>query len=1236
MAITERVLSPVAELREGEGRTALMMFAYSFLAMSAYNVIKPITRSKFISDLGADNLPYVALVSGILIGFLMAGYSWLLSRLPRRWGLPITQLGMAGVLAVFWFLFQTDATWVSVAFYINGLILGVLLISQFWTLANIVYDPRQAKRLFGFIGGGAPLGGIAGSAFATAYATRIGSTNLLIPSTVCMVLSALLVTAIIGRERVDPGAAPAGTAPKKKDEKGVSAAEALHLLRQSKHLQIIALVISFAAVGAAIIDQQLNMAAAAAKGSGATDSITSFLATVQLWTSSIGFIIQVWLTSKIHRYLGIGFALMILPVSLGTTAVIMLLNAALWAPSLARILDQSLRYTVDKTTREILFLPLPSDIKLKAKSFVDVTVDRAAKATGALLLVVLVKPWGLHLNWQQLSYASLAMTVAWIFMALRARRGYLEAFRHSIERRDVRPEEVRLSGADLSTIESLVQELSHPDAERVVYAIDVLESLEKRHLVTPLLLYHESPRVRTRALAALGQVRSDIASRWDPQIRRLLGDPDPGVRSAAVGALGAIQNESTATIVRPLLDDPDPRIRVTAAVALAASDRAEDRARAGTVFSEIIADTSDAARPARRDAAAALRQVRHADLRAMLMPLLYDPAQDVAEQALASVRDLGPVDALFVPALVTLLRNRQLKGPARDVLIGYGEPVVDALAFILADRDEDVWIRRHIPATLARISSQKSVDALIAALGDPDGFLRFKAIAGLQTLRHTDAPLTFHQQPIERATLAEGRRYFTYLSLYHNLFERGGLPADTMLARALTEKMNRSLNRAYLLLEVLYPWRDIAAARWTLEHGDPRSRASASEYLDNLLTGPIRKQIMPALEDLPREEKVRRGNVLLRTRPRDVEESLLQLINDDDEVVAASAIDLVAAQQRWSLAEDIEHVLAHRDARDWFVFEAASWALAERRLSAERRRELWREPLPAAALAARIRALPLFGAVSVDELFRIAGTGRQVRHDPGRVLLQEGLVSPAVHILLDGQVILTRQGEAPSTVTAPAALGLDEALQGLPAAVSARAMDLVVTLAISLDEFRTLLADNTDLVRGLFATLSEGAGPNAGMPVMPTGAAAELAQLADGGLSPLEKALALQRVPIFSRIHAAEMLDLAQITRTVPIAAGSRLFEASAGAALWVVLSGELTLEDDRGNPAGAAHGGDVLGLGTLLTGAPIGRAADGARAGIALRIDREEFFELMEGRPALLQQFFGALFRGIAQRAGV
>jgi hypothetical protein len=87
----QRLLAPLVDVRKEEGLTAFLMFAYSFLAMTAYNAIKPLTRSKFISDLGADNIPYVLLASGFVIGILMTGYAWLMARLPRRWALPITE-----------------------------------------------------------------------------------------------------------------------------------------------------------------------------------------------------------------------------------------------------------------------------------------------------------------------------------------------------------------------------------------------------------------------------------------------------------------------------------------------------------------------------------------------------------------------------------------------------------------------------------------------------------------------------------------------------------------------------------------------------------------------------------------------------------------------------------------------------------------------------------------------------------------------------------------------------------------------------------------------------------------------------------------------------------------------------------------------------------------------------------------------------------------------------------------
>ncbi|HSJ40942.1 MAG TPA: MFS transporter, partial [Xanthobacteraceae bacterium] len=250
-SFTARLLRPVVQLREGESTTALLMFLYSFLAMTSYNIIKPITRSEFISSLGVDNLPYVQFASGVLVGVLMQGYTRLMRNVPRRSIIPVTQSGMALLLVLFWFLFTTiGQDWIAVAFYVLGLILAVLLISQFWTLANDIYDPRQAKRLFGFIGGGSSLGGATGAALTAYLVTTIGARNMLLVSAAIMGVCVAIVMFVLRRE------ATAGTsdAAKTGEDEGTGGREALQLLKSSRHLQVIAMVIAFAAIGAAIIE----------------------------------------------------------------------------------------------------------------------------------------------------------------------------------------------------------------------------------------------------------------------------------------------------------------------------------------------------------------------------------------------------------------------------------------------------------------------------------------------------------------------------------------------------------------------------------------------------------------------------------------------------------------------------------------------------------------------------------------------------------------------------------------------------------------------------------------------------------------------------------------------------------------------------------------------------------------------------------------------------------------------
>ena len=227
-------------------------------------------------------------------------------------------------------------------------------------------------------------------------------------------------------------------------------------------------------------------------------------------------------------------------------------------------------------------------------------------------------------------------------MALRAARATCRRSARAWRRATSQASEVRLNVRRPLDDRNAGAGAGAPRPRRVVYAIDVLESLDKRNLVTPLLLYHESPKVRRRALSALGAVRSDIAQQWIPHIRRMLGDGDAGVRAAAIGALAAISQEDAASLARPLLADPDPRIRATAAVALAGSSRPADVDQAEAALLDLAGDTED--RPRRRAATwrSRIRQIADPRFRRLLMPLLYDPAPEVADEAMESVQAAEP------------------------------------------------------------------------------------------------------------------------------------------------------------------------------------------------------------------------------------------------------------------------------------------------------------------------------------------------------------------------------------------------------------------------------------------------------------------------------------------------------------------------------------------------------------------------------------------------------------------
>src|SRR3990167_5662186 len=180
-------------VRPGEGQKVFLTFLYFFLIITSYYLIKPVSRSLVLGDLGSRVVPYVDLVSAILMGPIVAVFAKLVDRVPKARLVSGSVWGVAGILLVFWRLLAHHIPWLAGAFYVWVNIFSVLVVTLFWLVANDLYRPREAKRLFGFIGSGGILGGIVGSSIAAAGAQVVGSQHLLLCSAGLLVVCWMVV-----------------------------------------------------------------------------------------------------------------------------------------------------------------------------------------------------------------------------------------------------------------------------------------------------------------------------------------------------------------------------------------------------------------------------------------------------------------------------------------------------------------------------------------------------------------------------------------------------------------------------------------------------------------------------------------------------------------------------------------------------------------------------------------------------------------------------------------------------------------------------------------------------------------------------------------------------------------------------------------------------------------------------------------------------------------------------------
>jgi AAA family ATP:ADP antiporter len=902
----------VFDVRQGEHLKTICLTLYLMLVLFAYYIIKPVSRAIFLNKFDIDKLPWLYVLIAGVGGVLAYGYTRIAVRSSLRTAVNFATVFSILILVGFWWLIRLNIGWVVYAFNIWVSLFSISLVAQGWLIAANIFTAREAKRLYSILGVGSVIGAAFGGTFTANMVRVIGVNNLILASAGMVVLSYIPFAIMTAKMKVALKTAKAAG-----EEEKFSFGEIVAALRRHRHLQVIMAIMVLTFVIDVMVEFQFNVQAKQAYHNGA--DLTAFLGNFYgFWLNLFTFVFQFFLTAWIVRRFGVGGTLQIMPVSIALASIAALVSPDVLSTAAARLTEASTRYSFNKTGMELLYLPLPLELRNRTKAFIDVFVDRLSRGIGGMILVLTTSVFALAPRY----VAAIVMffAVVWIVLSIVAKREYIATVRKRIELRRLEFDSSRLRVDDPATLKLLRETALSPNPRQAAFALSLLADMDRGRDMAPLheLAGHASPEVRSAVFEmARKQGSNEFLDRALEEIRTARSDT-PAVRQAVTYALTFAQD--AAELAQRLLEHPNAAVSEQAVEAVASNADA-----AGQVITkEWITAAARDSNPARRRLAAIACRAQTEQGAELLNDLLNDSDAQVVKAAFASAAALKNRE--YVPIIVRRLADPKLRGAAIEALAAYGTKIIGTLADLLDDESVNMSVRRQIPRALRLIPQQRSVNALLANIRHPDLLLRGAVLRALNRLRESAPDLDFGAASISRY-VSEEAEYYYRMSAALAAFRDHRQPHTpaALLVSTLEERLKRSLERMFRLLGLKYPPRQVYAVYLVMNRGAHDDVAAALEFLDNVLDKDLKRIVVPLLEDGDVQQRARD---MYKTDVPDAETAIRELINSGDEWLASCAMATAAQLGLKGLARDIHGICERNDGDLGQVARDAAVALA--------------------------------------------------------------------------------------------------------------------------------------------------------------------------------------------------------------------------------------------------------------------------------------------------------------------
>jgi len=378
----KRLFSKIVDVKPNEVRALWLGFILFSVILAGYYVIRPIRDN--IGATQFENLWWMFTV--VLVAMIVANalFSMIVARMSRRKFIPIAYRFFILNLIIFFVLMQFTPPgkqrWVDGCFFVWVSVFNLFATAVFWGFMTDIFTNEQGKRLFGFIAVGGSLGGMLGPLITASLVHRVSTGVLLLICAGMLEIAAQSIRFFPAEFRRSDSKSAEDAAAAEKPIGGKFWDGVTHICKSPYLFGLLLFILLYTLTSTWTYFQQSELTKVGIVDKAAR---TAFFAKLDLSVNTLTLLLQIFLTGRLMKFLGVTVTLLFMPVLSLFGFAAMGLVPVLTVLAIFQVARRASTFAFMRPAREVLFTVLRREDKYKAKSFIDTFGYRCGDQFGA-------------------------------------------------------------------------------------------------------------------------------------------------------------------------------------------------------------------------------------------------------------------------------------------------------------------------------------------------------------------------------------------------------------------------------------------------------------------------------------------------------------------------------------------------------------------------------------------------------------------------------------------------------------------------------------------------------------------------------------------------------------------------------------------------------------------------------------------------------------------------------------